>query len=316
MGPLRRLAAQQHRLGALAQPLLGHAAADLALRGRAPHVRRVARRPRIPCGAGPLDPRPAPARSSTTSRSPASECGGDRDARARGDRRLVRQRRDAVRAVRLPAPRAAGVRRPLPRRLHLRGDRPDARLVLHAHGGRHARLRPVLVQDRALPRPHPRRGGPQDEQAPRQRPRADPADGRARRRRGALVHARRRVAVAGAPGRSRHDPGGRAQDAADLLEHRVVPGPLRARGRLRAGHDAPLPRSPSGRRSTGGRSRRRTGSRARSTPRSRRTTRSGPVACSRRTSTTCRTGTCAVRGGGSGRATRPRSRRCTSACTS
>ena len=34
VGPLRRLAAQQHRLGAVAQPLLGHAAADLALRRR------------------------------------------------------------------------------------------------------------------------------------------------------------------------------------------------------------------------------------------------------------------------------------------
>ena len=33
--PLRRLAGEQHRLGALAQPLLGHAAADLALRARA-----------------------------------------------------------------------------------------------------------------------------------------------------------------------------------------------------------------------------------------------------------------------------------------
>ena len=35
VGPLRRLAAQQHRLGAVAHPLLGHSAADLALRRRA-----------------------------------------------------------------------------------------------------------------------------------------------------------------------------------------------------------------------------------------------------------------------------------------
>ena len=34
VGPLRRLAAQQHRLGAVPEPLLGHAAADLALRRR------------------------------------------------------------------------------------------------------------------------------------------------------------------------------------------------------------------------------------------------------------------------------------------
>ena len=79
----------------------------------------------------------------------------------------------------------------VPRRLHLRGDRPDPRLVLHADGGRDTGLRPVVVRHRALPRPHPGRGRPQDEQAPRQHPRADPADGSARRRRGALVHARR-----------------------------------------------------------------------------------------------------------------------------
>ena len=49
VGPVRRLAAQQHRLGAVAQPLLGHAPADLALRRRADRardVRRVARRAR------------------------------------------------------------------------------------------------------------------------------------------------------------------------------------------------------------------------------------------------------------------------------
>ena len=44
--PVRRLAAQQHRLGAVPEPLLGHAAADLALRGRAPHLRRLAGRAR------------------------------------------------------------------------------------------------------------------------------------------------------------------------------------------------------------------------------------------------------------------------------
>ncbi len=60
VGPLRRLAQQQHRLGPVAQPLLGHAAADLALRGRPPHLRGVVGRPGIPRGAGPVEPRPAP----------------------------------------------------------------------------------------------------------------------------------------------------------------------------------------------------------------------------------------------------------------
>ena len=42
VGPLRRLAAQQHRLGVVAQPLLGHSPADLGLPGGTPaHVRRI-----------------------------------------------------------------------------------------------------------------------------------------------------------------------------------------------------------------------------------------------------------------------------------
>ena len=56
-------------------------------------------------------------------------------------------------------------------------------------------------RERALPRPHPRRGRPEDVQAPRQHPRADAADGPARRRRGALVHGRVRLPVGGPPGR-------------------------------------------------------------------------------------------------------------------
>ena len=44
--PLRRLAEQQRRLGAVPLPLLGHAAADLALPGGAPDLRRLAGRAR------------------------------------------------------------------------------------------------------------------------------------------------------------------------------------------------------------------------------------------------------------------------------
>ena len=84
---------------------------------------------------------------------------------------------------------------PLPGRLHLRGHRPDPRLVLHADGDRDAGLRPELVRERAVPGSHPGRGRPQDEQAPGQHPRADAADGRARRRCAALVHGLRRLAV-------------------------------------------------------------------------------------------------------------------------
>ena len=60
----------------------------------------------------------------------------------------------------------------LPRRLHLRGDRPDARLVLLADRDLDAAVRPLAVPDGALPRPHRRRAGPQDVQVARQHRRA------------------------------------------------------------------------------------------------------------------------------------------------
>ena len=58
-----------------------------------------------------------------------------------GHRRLVRLRLDAVRPVGRAAPQQGGVRGGLPGAVHLRGDRPDPRLVLHADGGRHAGVR-------------------------------------------------------------------------------------------------------------------------------------------------------------------------------
>ena len=51
---------------------------------------------------------------------------------ARGRRRLVRLRRDALRAVALPVRERRALPRTLPGGFHLRGRRPDARLVLHA----------------------------------------------------------------------------------------------------------------------------------------------------------------------------------------
>ena len=69
--PLRRLAEQQHRLGAVPRPLLGHAAAGVAQRRRpVPHgVRRLAGRTGRAVRRRPSTTRTA--RSSTTSRSPA-----------------------------------------------------------------------------------------------------------------------------------------------------------------------------------------------------------------------------------------------------
>ena len=69
--PLRRLAEQQHRLGAVAPPLLGHAAADLALRRRTTRS-ASARWPSCPSSPAPTCPSSTrTARSSTTSPSPA-----------------------------------------------------------------------------------------------------------------------------------------------------------------------------------------------------------------------------------------------------
>ena len=69
--PLRRLAEQQHRLGALARPVLGHAAAGVAQRRRPvpDGLRRLAGRTRASCPASRSPTRTA--RSSTTSPSPA-----------------------------------------------------------------------------------------------------------------------------------------------------------------------------------------------------------------------------------------------------
>lgn len=119
---------------------------------------------------------------------PAGRLRRDGDPRPGGHRRLVRLGFDAVRAVGLPVQEQGALREPLPGAVHLGGHRPDPRLVLHADGRRHAGLRQVLVRERRLPRAHPRRGRPQDVQAPGQHPAADPADGPARRGRGALVH--------------------------------------------------------------------------------------------------------------------------------
>ena len=154
---------------------------------------------------------------------------------AAGDRRLVRLRLDAVRAVRRAAAQRARGGGGLSGRLHLRGGRPDPWLVLLAHGGRHVGQGPQLVQDGAVPRAHPRRRRPQDEQAPRQHPRADPADGPARGRRAALVHAVQRLAVGAAAHRAQGARRDRVQGAAHVLVGGLVPGPVRARQRLEPG---------------------------------------------------------------------------------
>ena len=149
--------------------------------------------------------------------------------------------------------------------------------------------------------------GPQDEQAPGQRPRADPADGRARRRRRPLVHAGRRLAVAGPPRRPRRDRRRRPQDAAHVLEHGVVPVAVRPDRRLVTADPATAPavtdRPVLDRWALSEANRL---ARDVDEPPWTRSTPSAPGGCWPATSTTCPTGTCAARDGGSGRATRPR----------
>ena len=103
--PLRRLAREQRRLGAVPRPLLGHAAARLALpRLRPRHLRRLGGRA-VASWPGATSPTSTcTARTSTTSPSPARRdgCDGHGPPAAAGARRLVRLGVDAVGPAPLP----------------------------------------------------------------------------------------------------------------------------------------------------------------------------------------------------------------------
>ena len=260
--PLRRLAEQQHRLGAVPQPLLGHAAADLALRRRPRHRGRLARRARRAGRPRPVRRSTRTARSSTRSSSTCPECGAAGQPGARGHRRLVRLRRRC--RSRSGATRTPGVE-------EFESSLPRADFICEAidqtRGWFYTLMAVgtlvfdrVLVRERGVPRPHPRRGGPQDVQAPGQRARADPADGRPRRRRRPLVHGGERVAVAVPPGRVTRRS---RRSSARRCSPTGTPSPSsRCTRARRAGTPSRRPRrrSPSGRCWTGGRCPRRTGS--------------------------------------------------------
>ena len=99
VGPLRRLAHQQRRLGAVAQPLLGHAAAHLALPGGPSRRRRLPRRAERARRTRRHRHRPAPPLRRRHHRA-LPRVRGRGPARARGHRRLVRLGRHAVRRPR------------------------------------------------------------------------------------------------------------------------------------------------------------------------------------------------------------------------
>ena len=233
--PLRQMAGEQRRLGALARPLLGHAAADLGVRRRGLRralLRRLGRRAaRARQGRGARRPAPPLHRRGDGSSARVRR----RDAPGRvGDRHLVRQRRDALRPVPLPVRERGAVRGALPRRLHLRGDRPDPRLVLHAARRVDPALRHLQLPQLRLPRPDPRPRGAEDVEEQGQRGRALGRDLRPRRRRLPLVLPDRAAALVGLPLLGRHGRRIGAPVPAHPLEHLLVLGPLRQRRGPRA----------------------------------------------------------------------------------
>ena len=216
--------------------------------------------------------------------------------------------RDAVRAVPLPLRESGGVRAAFPGRLHLRGDRPDPRLVLHPAGRvDHAFRHPELPQLR-LPRADPRRRWPEDVEVEGQRGRTLGSARQVRRRCLPLVPVHRAAAVGGLPLLARGNLRGAAQLPADPLEYVLVLGALRQRRRLRRlgspgtpwRADRPRPVGdlpPAGNQGIG----RRQDGRLR--------LHRGPAARSPSSSRSSQTGTCGSRAGGSGKATKRPCRR-------
>ena len=146
VGPVRGLAAQQHRLGAEPGPLLGHTPAHLALPAGPPDGDRLAGANCRPCRARTsmrLDPAPTVRRRRDAARAPSA---------TRPCRRVPEvidcwYDSGAMPFAQFGYPHRgiAELRGQLPGRLHLRSHRPDPRLVLHAHGGRDAGVRRVAA---------------------------------------------------------------------------------------------------------------------------------------------------------------------------
>ena len=140
----------------------------------------------------------------------------------------------------------------LPGRLHLRGHRPDAGLVLLAAGHQHPGVRREPVPPRRVPRPHRRRRRPQDVEVARQhhRPLDDPRH--AGRRRHALVDVQPGVAVDADPGDAGRHRRGHARHAAHAVEHVQLLHDLRVAERVRPRRRPTCRRRPTAARSTAG----------------------------------------------------------------
>ena len=202
-----------HRFGGRAGRALG--ARPVGARLHRPYIDEVT----FPC---PVDDCGAWRRASSPSSTP-----GSTPARCR--------RRSST--TRSPATvRRKGLRGPVPGRLHLRGHRPDPRLVLLAAGREHAGLRPDAVPQRRLPGPHRRPGRREDVEVEGQRDRPLGDLQHQGRRRAALVLLLGRLAVDEPPGLRR---GHRRVDAPvppHAVEHGVVLRHLRQPRGLRSGH--------------------------------------------------------------------------------
>ena len=220
--PLRRLAGEQRRLGAVARPVLGNAASGMAMpRLRPRHLRGVDCRAVGTQRTGPDGHGPAPA-VRRRSDDPVLGVRGDGVPRGAGARRLVRLGVDARRPIPLSLRERGDVRQPIPRRLHLRGDRPNTRLVLFTAGRQHARVRKVAVPQRRVPRAHCRRERPEDVEVAREHHGPVVGARHARRRGAALVHGLLRIAVDDQARVARRRRRSDAQVPPDAVEHVLV----------------------------------------------------------------------------------------------
>ena len=154
------------------------------------------------------------------------------EARIGPDRRVVRLGRHALCAGALPVREQGGLRPGLPRRLHRRGRRPDARLVLHAARHRLDAFRLGGFQEYHFERSGAGQERQQDVETPGQRRRSVRGARHLRSRRDALVHDLQLAAV----GQPQVRQGRRRRSAPQILrnalQHLLVLRPLRQRGRL------------------------------------------------------------------------------------
>ena len=136
---LRQVAGEQRRLGALARALLGHADAGVARRGRRDgrvgSVAELAELAGRDLTGSTCTARPSTSSSSSAAARPSGGCPTRSTCGSSPARCPTPSGTTAARAH----PRGrGGAGDALPRRLHLRGDRPDPRLVLQPPRARHA----------------------------------------------------------------------------------------------------------------------------------------------------------------------------------